>query len=32
MYKKVLAAFESLQRNNISMFYSKIASSSLPHE
>ena len=32
MYKKVFAAFESLQRNNIPMFYSKIASSSIPHE
>ena len=27
MYKKVFADFESLQRNNIPMFYSKIASS-----
>ena len=25
MYKKVFAAFESLQRNNIPMFYSTIA-------
>ena len=29
MYKKVFAAFESLQRNNIPMFYSTIASSTV---